>query len=346
MKAISLPVPGYIYATSIRGNRNILVTGNRQEFGIDTPLPMTKNTKFDLASLTKIVGTTIAIASLIDSKDLRLTDRISTYFAEWVDSEKASITVTDLLTHQSGLAEWYPLYFDCSSSIVAQIDSIPLKYPINSGRRYSDLGFITLGEVIKSITDMPLEIALNELVFKPLGMKNTFYGPVYLPVAATSLGDQIEKEMIRSNSPYEVNLNIADYPDWRTDYLVGETNDGNAFHRLNGVSGHAGLFSEIDDLLIYAEALLSNTWQVNSFMTESGDPMQGLGFRNWRQIIDGHEITIWGHTGFTGVVLGVSLEHQSAAILLPSRLHVQGKPTPTEDLWEPFLRAFCTQIVI
>jgi CubicO group peptidase (beta-lactamase class C family) len=74
--------------------------------------------------------------------------------------------------------------------------------------------------------------------------------------------------------------------------------------------------------------------------------MQGLGFRNWQTSTSSGEQIFWGHTGFTGVALGIAPERQSAALLLTNRLHAQGEPTPTEELWQPFLQDFCAQIVI
>ena len=170
--------------------------------------------------------------------------------------------------------------------------------------------------------------------------------PVTGDIAATSLGDWYEKNMVATNIPYQVDLEVSAFPNWRAEYLVGQANDGNSFHRLSGVAGHAGLFSTAEDLLIFAEAVIANKWQAHSFLSVTGDPMQGLGFRNWRTPTSTGEEIFWGHTGFTGIALGIAPKHQSAALLLTNRLHAQGEPTPTEDLWQPFLQEFCAQIVI
>ena len=341
-------VPGYLFATTKRGIRSYSANGARQSFGVAEELPVTVETKFDLASLTKIVGTTASLLHLIELGELQVTDLACKYLESWQGTDKSEITIAELLSHQSGLAEWRPLYFtdDLQENVAKQISRIPLTYPRNSGRRYSDLGFISLGEIIKAITKKDLTAAFTELVFNPLGMQNTSFRPVTGEVAATSLGDWYEKNMVATNTPYKVDLDVSSFSNWREEYLVGQTNDGNSFHRLNGIAGHAGLFSTAEDLLIFAEAVIANKWQAHNFLSIQGDPMQGLGFRNWHTPTKTGEEIFWGHTGFTGIALGISPAHQSAALLLTNRLHAKGEPTPTEELWQPFLTGFCAQIVI
>jgi len=341
-------VPGYLFATTKKGIRSYSANGTRQSFGVAEEQPVTVNTKFDLASLTKIVGTTAALLHLIELGELQVNDLVCKYLESWRGTDKSEITIAELLSHQSGLAEWRPLYFtdDLQENVAKQISKIPLTYPRNSGRRYSDLGFISLGEIVKAITQKDLPVAFAELVFAPLGLQNTSFGSIAGEVAATSKGDWYEKKMVTTNTPYKVDLDVAAFPNWREEYLVGQVNDGNSFHRLGGIAGHAGLFSTAEDLLIFAEAIIANQWQAHKFLTVTGDPMQGLGFRNWRTPTSSGEQIFWGHTGFTGVALGIAPAHQSAALLLTNRLHAQGEPTPTEELWQPFLQDFCAQIVI
>jgi len=341
-------VPGYLFATTKRGVRSYSANGARQCFDVAEEIPVTVNTKFDLASLTKIVGTTASLLHLIQLGELQITDLACQYLESWQGTDKSEITIAELLSHQSGLAEWRPLYFtdDLQENVAEQISRIPLTYSRNSGRRYSDLGFISLGEIVKAITGKDLPTAFAELVFEPLGLQNTSFGPITGEVAATSKGDWYEQKMVATNTPYKVDLDIAAFPNWREDYLVGHVNDGNSYHRLGGVAGHAGLFSTAEDLLIFAEAVIANKWQAHNFLSVHGDPMQGLGFRNWHTPTSSGEEIFWGHTGFTGVALGVSIAHQSAALLLTNRLHAQGEPIPTEELWQPFLQEFCAQIVI
>jgi len=341
-------VPGYLFATSKKGIRSYSANGARQSFGVAEEQPVTVNTKFDLASLTKIVGTTASLLHLIELGELQVTDLACKYLKPWQGTDKSEITIAELLSHQSGLAEWRPLYFTHNSqeNVAKQISGIPLAYSRNSGRRYSDLGFISLGEIVKAITQKDLPTAFAELVFEPLGLQNTSFGPIVGEVAATSNGDWYEHNMVATDTPYKVDLDVAAFPNWREEYLVGEVNDGNSFHRLGGIAGHAGLFSTAEDLLIFSEAVIANKWHAHNFLSVAGDPMQGLGFRNWRTPTRTGEEIFWGHTGFTGIALGISPAHQSAALLLTNRLHAQGEATPTEELWQPFLTDFCAQIVI
>lgn len=341
-------VSGYLFATTKKGIRFYSANGSRQCFGVAKEQPVTINTKFDLASLTKIVGTTASLLHLIELGELQVTDLASKYLESWQGTDKSEITIAELLSHQSGLAEWRPLYFtdDLQENVAEQISRIPLTYSRNSGRRYSDLGFISLGKIVEAITGKDLPTAFAELVFEPLGLQNTSFGPINGEVAATSKGDWYEKNMVATNTPYKVDLDVSAFPNWREEYLVGETNDGNSFHRLGGIAGHAGLFSTAEDLLIFAEAIIANKWQAHNFLSVTGDPMQGLGFRNWLTPTSSGEQIFWGHTGFTGVALGIAPERQSAALLLTNRLHAQGEPIPTEDIWQPFLQDFCAQIVI
>jgi CubicO group peptidase (beta-lactamase class C family) len=341
-------VPGYLFATTKNGIRSYSANGSRQIFGVAEAQPVTLDTKFDLASLTKIVGTTAALLHLIELGELQVTDLACKFLDSWQATDKSEITIAELLSHQSGLAEWRPLYFsdDLSENVAKQISRIPLTYPRNSGRRYSDLGFISLGEIVKAVTEQDLPTAFTELVFSPLGMYNTSFLPATGEIAATSQGDWYEKRMVATNTPYKVDLEVSNFPNWREEYLVGQANDGNSFHRLGGIAGHAGLFSTAEDLLIFAEAIIANKWQSHSFLAIAGDPMQGLGFRNCRVASNSGEEIFWGHTGFTGIALGISPAHQSAALLLTNRLHAEGEPPPTEEVWQPFLQDFCAQIVI
>ena len=117
---------------------------------------------------------------------MQVTDLACKYLEPWQGTDKSEITIAELLSHQSGLAEWRPLYFtdNLQENVAKQISRIPLTYPRNSGRRYSDLGFISLGEIVKAITGKDLPIAFAELVFNPLGMHNTSFGPITGEVVA------------------------------------------------------------------------------------------------------------------------------------------------------------------
>lgn len=342
-------VPGLVLGLSEGGKRDILAHGNRQVFGVDSPLPMSAQTSFDLGSITKILATTAGLMRLIDMGELSLDDQARKFLPEWNRTEKVEITVRDLLLHRSGLWEWRPLYIHSqdptdSAQLIAEI---PLRYPVNAGRHYSDLGFISLGRILSKVSGEDLDVSIANLVLKPLQMNTTqFATPISrTSIAATSFGDSIEKEMVSSKIPYPVPEEVADFKNWRENFLVGEVNDGNAFHVYNGTSGHAGLFSTAEDLLTFGEVMNSSFRGegpysgklTHEFLTNGPDVGQQLGFRSWSDSHQGSTCEFFGHTGFPGAVLAFSPSHDCVIALMTNRLHVQGSPVATELLWQPFL---------
>ncbi len=352
-------VPGIVLGLSLRGERTVNAYGHREVFGVDSPLPMTVDTSFDAGSITKIVATTSGLMRLIDSGEISLDQRASRFLSGWVGTEKEGITLQDLLLHRSGLWEWRPLYIafqDCAaqSEIAKKIASIPLRYPVNQGRHYSDLGFITLGQILISLTGEELSNSVGRLVFEPLGMNQTHYAAPHVgaPIAATSLGDRIEKEMVISKIPFPVPEEATEFTRWRTHVLVGEVNDGNAFHLFGGISGHAGLFTSAEDLLTFGESMNSSLRGEGSysqkvlevFLKTGPDTGQQLGFRSWTDTYEGCTSEFFGHTGFPGVLLAFSPSHDCVVTLLTNRLHVGDIPTATEELWRPILGAIHGQL--
>jgi CubicO group peptidase (beta-lactamase class C family) len=327
--------PGKIIASSIDGVRTIEREGLR-----NLEQPVHEKTACDLGSVTKIVSTTSLIMKLVESKTIAVDDLVERYLPEWASYQRTGVTIGDLLEHQSGLREWQPLYISQANGVEVRQTIASEGYAFDSGRHYSDLGFITLGNVITEVLGTDLESAFKELVSYPLRLQSTQYRAPVDPsnVFASSFGDRAEMEMIRTQVPYKTSERLEEFTQWRTHTLEGEVNDGNAFHLYNGVSGHAGLFSTAEDLLIYGEVLLSSLHGdgyfhrevLESFLTPGRDQMQGLGFRNW---IEAGEIEYWGHTGFPGVTLAVSPHQKSVLVLLSNRLLTQGTPEKTEEIF-------------
>src|SRR5690242_7451669 len=117
------------------------------------PEKMTPETMFDLASLTKVVGTTTAIMLLVDKGKIHIDDAVSKYIPAFDNGEKKQITIRNLLTHTAGLITWYPLFYRAHNKREAYqlIDELPLAFPVGKSRHYSDLGFILLGEIIEKV---------------------------------------------------------------------------------------------------------------------------------------------------------------------------------------------------
>lgn len=342
-------VPGFVLGFSVGGHRELFAYGDRQVFGADSTLPIDRHTIFDVGSVTKILGTTAGIMRLLDHGALSLDDRAAKFLSGWDVNDKAEITIRQLLRHRAGLWEWRPLYIHTQvpSKAIQGISQMPLRYPVDSERHYSDLGFISLGQILIKITGQDIITSVDDLVLKPFGLSHTrFARPTsFDSVAATSFGDSIEKEMIRSKTPYPVPEDASSFEHWRDYVLLGEVNDGNAFHVFAGASGHAGLFSSAEDLLAFGEGMNASQQGagpysqdvVDEFLAVGPDEGQRLGFRSWSNTFQGCTAEFFGHTGFPGVVLAFSPFHDCVITLLTNRLHVQGVPAPTEQLWTPFL---------
>jgi CubicO group peptidase (beta-lactamase class C family) len=311
---------------------------NHRELAL--PEKMTLDHLFDMASLTKVVGTTTSIMWLTDKKQLSVDDPVSKYIKAFDTPEKKRITIRHLLTHTAGLYEWYPLYYRASNrqETYALIGGLPLKYPIGKQRRYSDLGFIILGQIIELVSGMPLEQFMQQNLFDPLGMNHTTYNPLktgkFSKFAATSFGNPYEKRMVYDSSlGFTIKgIDPGSWNGWRNYVLAGEVNDGNAWYANGGVSGAAGLFSTMDDIQKLVDLLMNNGVSdghrfiskktISKFLTR--DPFNnGLG---WMMdpmnsfMKDGPEGT-YGHTGFTGTSIVVIPGYHISVVLLVNRQH-------------------------
>lgn len=309
------------------------------------PQKMTTDVLFDLASLTKVVGTTTSIMLLVDRGLIKVEDPVGKYIPAFNEGEKKQITIHNLLTHTAGLITWYPLFYRASDKEEAYqlIGELPLAFPVGKVRRYSDLGFMLLGEIIEKVSGMPLDQFDQKNIFIPLGMNHTTYNPLakgFKKFAATSHGNPFETRMVHDTSLGYVFKEID--PDkwngWRTYNLSGEVNDGNAWYALQGVSGHAGLFSTVDDLQKLVD-MLKNDGKVGSkqfiskktlelFLTKD-DFKNGLG---WMMDADNSFMKnaptgSFGHTGFTGTSIAVIPSSGISVILLINRQNMGLLPT-------------------
>lgn len=331
------PGTGACLALDVAGHVHTTVVGHRQVFDdagpLASPLPMTADTWHDLGSVTKILGTTAALLTLVDEGAVELDTR-----------------VTDLLRHRAGLWEWWPTYVSARDADAA-LDvaaGLPLRYPPGTERHYSDLGFMALGRVVETVTGQPLDVAVASLVSEPLGL-GVRYGapPDGVPVAAGAPGDVVERHMLDSGTPYPVGLTSAAFDGWRSRVRLGEVDDGNAYHAFSGVAGHAGLFGRADDLLAFGRCVLGSLrgegpWRVATmrrFLETGPDAGQALGFRAWP--VAGCATPAYGHPGFPGVAFAVLPSHEAVVALLTNRLHTHAPPPPApfEPHWLRILDA-------
>ncbi|RTL50967.1 MAG: hypothetical protein EKK39_08535 [Sphingobacteriales bacterium] len=310
------------------------------------PKKMQMNTLFDLASLTKVVGTTTAMMYLADRHLLSVDDPVSKYIADFNTPEKKSITIRNLLTHTSGIDEWYPLFYRANNrqQVFSLIAQLPLRYPIGAQRKYSDLGFTILGEIIQVVSGMPFEQFEQEKIFLPLKMYQTIYNPLktgkFNSFAATSFGNPFEKRMVYDSTlgfSYK-EINPQSWNGWRNYVLNGEVNDGNAWYANGGVSGAAGLFSTADDIQQLVDMLLYqgkidgkpfiSPATLQTFFTPDRFH-NGLGWMmdtNDRFMKNAPEGS-FGHTGFTGTSIVVVPQYHTSIILLINRQHMGLLPT-------------------
>lgn len=275
---------------------------------------VTADTRFDLASLTKVVACLPLLLRYLDAGELRLDDPVRRFFhnAGWFqDPTVADVTLEDLALHRSGLPAWKPLFALVSDRRTAIANTLQTEL---TGRRgsfvYSDLGVIVLTAVLERVAGERLDVALTREVLRPLGMSSSGYGPQPsgVPVAAT------EDDGLRGG------------------VLQGQVHDENAW-AMDGVSGHAGLFATAADLLTYCRAWLgrdapfaSTAWLDEAVRDRSngdGTP-RGLLWRlaepGWAY---GHGASAhaYAHSGFTGTSLAIDPDQGWICVLLTNRVH-------------------------
>ncbi|WP_421799325.1 serine hydrolase domain-containing protein [Haliscomenobacter sp.] len=311
---------------------------NAQHQLLPNPEPTTLEHLYDLASLTKVVGTTTGIMLLVDQKQIGLDDAVGKYIPAFDTPEKRTITIRHLLSHSAGLKEWYPLYYRASNKqeTYRLIGELPLAFPVGKQRRYSDLGFVLLGQIIEQISKMPLDQFLDQQVFKPLGMIHTTYNPLskgsFTKIAATSHGNPYEKRMVYDPSlGFTVKeIDPKQWDGWRNYTLKGEVNDGNTWYANGGISGAAGLFSTVGDLQKLVDMLLAkgkvgdrkfiSAPTIEQFLTKD-QFNNGLGWMMdpTNPVMKNAPAGTFAHTGFTGTSIVVVPQANISVIMLINR---------------------------
>src|SRR3984893_3808320 len=198
--------------------------------------PMTLDTVFDLASLTKVIATTTAMMQLFEQGKVRMNDPVAKYLPEFAQNGKEDITLRQLMTHYSGLAPDLDLTTPWEGKSTAyQLAFVePPETTPGSGFVYSDINFIMLGAVVEKESGETLDAYTTQHIFTPLKMTR----PRFVPPAT-----------------WRPKIAPTQYDD-KEHMLRGEVHDPTA-RRMGGVAGHAGLFSTGDDLAKFAEALLN-----------------------------------------------------------------------------------------
>ncbi|MBE4910558.1 beta-lactamase family protein [Bacillus luteolus] len=284
----------------------------------DDKRDMNKDTLFDIASLTKVVITTI-ILKLISENKFSLHSTVAELLPAVTDESIGTISLQQLLTHSSGLLDWYPFY-SSSEDFYNQLVKIVSTNEKTEGVRYSDLNYMLLAEIVKESTKRSLQEALNQYIRIPLNAKTMSYGPVVSNnVAATEFGNRIEQNMCK-----ERNVSFSGWRDINLP-ICGQVNDGNAYYYFKGVSGHAGLFADAEDLSKIGEVYtnlgkLDGKEYISQSIVEQAIAKQ-IGTRGLGWELSDIYPTGCGHTGFTGTSLWIDPVRRLTVVVLTNRLH-------------------------
>ncbi|MCQ4041206.1 serine hydrolase [Streptantibioticus rubrisoli] len=291
----------------------------------DRQIPMRTDTVFDLASLSKLFTSIVAVQQLQAGR-LDLNATVASYLPEFASHGKGAITIEQLLTHTSGLPPdpspplWQ--YPDLPSRTRAILDTTP-RNPPGSTYLYSDLNMLTLQQVLQHVTGRPLDTLVRDGITGPLRMRDTMYNP------PASLRPRIAAEEYEQG-PGEPQRGLV----W------GQVHDENAW-AMGGVAGHAGVFSTVADVAVLAQTILNggtyrghrvlSPYWVRQMLTDfngrfPGDG-HGLGFELDQRWYMGRldSAATAGHTGFTGTTIVIDPESRSIALQFSNRVH------PTRD---------------
>jgi beta-N-acetylhexosaminidase len=279
--------------------------------------PVSKETIYDLASLTKVVTATTLTMQSFESGILKLDDTVSRFYPSFIGNGREKITLKHLLTHSSGLPAHLPLFKDTKGKgkFVIKILQTPLEYEPGTKAVYSDLGIILLGSILERVTGKSLDRLAQDQIFAPLGMSHTLFKP----------GPKLKVEI----APTEKDA-------WRGRLVQGEVHDENAF-AMGGVSAHAGLFSNSEDLSIFCQMLLNTgiyahhrivkRSTLKRFVTRQNLPPESSRALGWDTPSPGSSAgnllsaESFGHTGFTGTSIWLDPTRELFIILLTNRVY-------------------------
>ncbi|WAH37187.1 serine hydrolase domain-containing protein [Alicyclobacillus dauci] len=317
-------LPGAVYAVGMYHDiwRQNAVGYAETLHGINRPVH--PDTIFDLASLTKVVATLPSVLLLIDEGEIRLEDPVSMFlpaFAHPTSHEsapaalakaKAQVTIRHLLTHSSGLPSHRTYYQTCANreEVIQKVLTEPLEALPGTQVVYSDLGFVLLGEIVEAVSGMRIDEFAAKRIFQPLSMNETTYRPradLRTRIAATEEFEGIVK--------------------------VGVVHDENT-HAMDGVSGHAGLFAPMDDMVRYVQMWLAEDATVLSpavrraAVTCFTMDLNGRRALGWTCRHDSYDHTgdLWpastvAHTGFTGTSMAFDPASGLWMVLLTNEVH-------------------------
>jgi len=318
--------PGAVFGAWHEGNVLVQAVGS---FGYEPHWPVaTCDTIYDLASITKVMATTALAMKLWQDDKFRLETPVCELLPQFAgdDPRRAQVTLAMLLAHTSGLPAYRELYLlpevasatDAASrraAVVKAACATPLVAEPGARDEYSDIGFLVLGEALAAIGGAPLQQLFQDTVAAPLGLKTATYLP---------------QQSLRAS--------IAPGCDWRWRHRViqGEVQDENCA-AMGGVSGHAGLFSDCDDVLDFAGAVMDEQFFARATLAKFAQRVSGSRALGWDtpsgrsqsgQYFSPHSL---GHLGYTGTSLWMDLDRRIAIALLTNRCYTGSTAPPLQD---------------
>ena len=308
-------IPGCEFALVTKDHVESMMMGNRQSEPVQ--LPVESNTLYDLASLTKVVVTSTLSLQLLEEEKISLETSLSKILEDFPYS---NITLGMLLCHASGLPEDNKDYKQCKNKeeLYTFIKKLPLESKPGTKYAYSDFGYILLGMAIEKITGESLDRLAHEKIFVPLHMNNTLYKP-------------------KQSSNDKYNYAATEIESDRG-LINGIVHDGKAF-RMNGISGNAGLFSNIEDVSIFTQMFLNNGCSKDGIKVLDQSSISLL--KEWRYPnLDVKRTVGWFadepvqasfgdyyskhclyHTGFTGTSIYIDFDRKMGIVLLTNSIH-------------------------
>ncbi|KKI93156.1 esterase [Bacillus sp. SA1-12] len=323
--------------------------GYKQKFDGHTPLrkplKMKDDTMFDLASNTKMYATNFALQKLVAEGKLDLYAPVQQYIPEFKDKEtdvikgKDTLRIIDVLHHTAGFTpdpQYHnpkvakELYSQEREKTIEFLSDTPLTYEPGTKNIYSDVDYMLLGAIIEEITGQQLDAYVEKEIYKPLKLKRTMFNPLQKGYKSK---DFAATELLGNTRD-----GLIDFPNIRTYTLQGEVHDEKAFYSMEGVSGHAGLFSTTSDTAVLLQVMLNGGGYgdhaffdqdiVETFTEPSKvNPTYGLGWRLNRNdsmewMFGPHASdSAYGHTGWTGTVTIIDPEFNLGIVLLTNKKH-------------------------
>ncbi len=330
--------PGAACGVLLRGDLLAIESTGRFTYAPDAP-PVLPETIYDMASVSKVVATTAMAMLLWERGQLDLDEPVCGRLPEFsLDPARRGITARMLLAHTSGLPAYERLFERCHTrqALLDACVRMPLEAAPGARTLYSDIGFILLGHLLETIAGEPLDRYCRREIFDPLGMDSTMYRPPperKPSIPPTALDDPLRPRI-----------------------LQGEVNDTNCYV-LGGVSGHAGIFSNVPDTLRFAACILNEGAPIFrpstvSLFTAAAPAAHGapraLGWdlpstpSSSGQFFSPHSV---GHLGYTGTSVWIDLEKKLAVVLLTNRTFpADGPSTKIQQLRPRFHDAILREL--